>query len=108
EGSMARFAEGCIGTVFWYLMLGLPALCVYRAIGAAADVIGLPSPRHAAFGFVARRLDDVLSLVPAIVAGAVMSAAALFVPRSSPAAGFGGWMRDLAARGLRADFRAEG
>lgn len=108
EGSMARFVEGCIGTVFWYLMLGLPALCVYRAIGAAADAIGNPSPRHAAFGFVARRLDDVLSLLPAIIAGATMAVAALFVPRSNPAAGLGGWIRDLAARGLRADFRAEG
>jgi adenosylcobinamide-phosphate synthase len=108
EGSVIRFAEGCVGTVFWYLLLGLPALCVYRAVGAAADAIGRPSPRHAAFGFVARRLDDVLSLPAAIIAGPVVAAAALFVPQSRPAGALRGWARDLAERGARADFRAEG
>lgn len=108
EGSVIRFVEGCLGTVFWYLLLGLPALCVYRAVAATAAVIGHPSPRHAAFGFVARRLDDVLSLLPAIIAGAVLAVAALFVPGSSPAAALRGWARDLAERGVRADFRAEG
>ena len=108
EGSVARFAEGCVGTVFWYLLLGLPALCVYRMVGAAADVIGRLSSRHADFGFVARRLDDALSLVPAMIAGVIVAVAALFVPGTGPIAALRGGGRDLVDRGARADFRAEG
>jgi adenosylcobinamide-phosphate synthase len=108
EGGTRRFVESCIGSVVWYLLLGLPALCVYRAVGAVADVVGRPSPRHASFGFVARRLDDVLVLPAAILAGLVLAAAALFVPQARPGAAIAGWARDLAGRGVRHGFRAEG
>ena len=108
EGSVVRFTEGYLGSVFWYLLLGLPALCAYRAITAAVDVIGRPSSRHAAFGFTAARLADVLTLPAAIVAGPVMALAALFVPRTRPLRALAGWARDLGERGVRAAFRSEG
>jgi adenosylcobinamide-phosphate synthase len=108
EGGSARLAGRLLGTVFWYLLLGLPGLCVYRANSAIADVIGRPSPRHAAFGFVPARLDDALSLVPALLAGPLLVMSALFVPKSAPIAAMKGWVRDLVERGFKAGYRAEG
>ena len=108
EGGAARFAERLMGTVFWYLLLGLPGLLIYRANGAIADVIGRPSSRHVAFGFVPARLDDVLSLIPALVAGPVLILSALFVPKSSPTAALQVWIQDLADRFLKSGYRGEG
>ena len=51
-----------------------------------------PSPTHA----------------PAIIAGPVISFAAIFVPRTSAFAAFRGYVRDLSERGVRSDFRGEG
>ena len=56
---------------------------------------GHPSPRYVAFGLVASRLDAALSLLPAQVAGAVLSAAASFVLAASPVKAFRVWLRHL-------------
>lgn len=108
EGGSARFAERLMGTVFWYLLLGLPGLCIYRANSAVADMIGRPSSRHAAFGFVPARLDDVLSLIPALLSGPLLILSALFVPKAAPAAAMRAWRRDLVDRGFKAGYRGEG
>jgi len=108
EGGMARFTDRFLATAFWYLLLGLPGLFVCRSINAVADVIGKNSPRHASFGFVAARLDDILNLAPSVIAGPAIGIAAIFVPRTSAFAAFRGWIGDLSERGARPDFRGEG
>jgi adenosylcobinamide-phosphate synthase len=108
EGGTARIVEGLFATVLWFLLLGLPGLCVYRGLGAAADAIGRSSPRHADFGFAVARLNDVLSLPGALLAGPILSIAALFCPGASFFGTVAGWLRDLAARGITAGYRAEG
>jgi adenosylcobinamide-phosphate synthase len=108
EGGSMQFVERLVGTIFWYLLLGLPGLFIYRANGAVADVIGRPSPRHAAFGFVPARLDDVLSLIPALASGPLLVMGALFVPGAAPAAALRAWIQDLAERSFKAGYRGEG
>jgi adenosylcobinamide-phosphate synthase len=108
SGGAARFCEGLAGTAVWYILLGLPGVIAYRVIGAVADAIGRDSPRLRAFGFAARRLDDVLSLPAALIMGPFILVAALFVPGARPVAAVGEWWRDLCGRGLRGAWRAEG
>ncbi|NKB20473.1 MAG: hypothetical protein GKS01_08240 [Alphaproteobacteria bacterium] len=107
-GSTARVAVGLFGLIFWYLLLGLPAVILYRVVGAIADVVGRNSSQHLDFGFAARRLDDILSLPAAIIAGPVFVLAAIFIPRASPIKAFTGWLKDFGARAIRSDFRGEG
>lgn len=108
EGGTARFTDQFLASVFWYLLFGLPGAVVCRSLNAVADVIGNNSPRHASFGFVAARIDYVLNLAPAIIAGPVISIAAIFVPRTSASAAVKGWISDIGERGVRPDFRGEG
>jgi len=108
EGLAARFAGGLVGVVFWFLLAGLPGLLAYRAVGAAADAIGGPVPGGGAFGAAAARLDDALTLIPAALAGPILALAALFSPGAGPAGALALWGRDLAERGARGGFRAEG
>lgn len=84
EGSARAFNTGVVGPVFWFLLFGLPGVLAYRAANAVAETLGLPTPRHAAFGFVAARLADVLNVIPALLAGLMIMLAALVVPTANP------------------------
>lgn len=58
-------SDGIIAPLFWGALLGLPGLFGYKAINTMDSTIGYRTPRHAAFGRVAARLDDVANWVPA-------------------------------------------
>lgn len=108
EACAGRLAEGLVGAALWYIVLGLPGLCVFRAANALAQAIGRPSPRQAAFGLVARRLDDAFTLIPALVAGALFVLAALFTPSANPLRALRTWLADVRARAAAGAGRAEG
>jgi adenosylcobinamide-phosphate synthase len=94
ESLAENFADGVVAPVFWYLLLGLPGLLVYKTVNTMDSMIGYRTPRHAAFGMVAARLDDVLNFVPARIAAAMIVVASLFVPRGRPVSAFRVMVRD--------------
>jgi adenosylcobinamide-phosphate synthase len=65
ESAAENFSDGVVAPVFWYLLLGLPGLFVYKLVNTADSMVGNRSTRHAAFGWAAARLDDLLNFVPA-------------------------------------------
>jgi adenosylcobinamide-phosphate synthase len=83
ESCVESFLDGVLAPLFWYLALGLPGLLAYKAINTMDSMIGHKTERHAAFGLVAARLDDAVNWLPARLAGFILVAAALFVPRAS-------------------------
>jgi adenosylcobinamide-phosphate synthase len=84
ESCAENFSDGVVAPVFWYVLFGLPGIVVYKAVNTLDSMIGHKSDRYRAFGFVAARLDDVLNLVPARLAGLMIALAAFFVPTASP------------------------
>jgi adenosylcobinamide-phosphate synthase len=76
ESAAENFSDGVVAPAFWYLLLGLPGLFIYKAVNTADSMIGNRSPRHAAFGFAAARLDDVLNFVPARLSALLIVATA--------------------------------
>jgi adenosylcobinamide-phosphate synthase len=77
ESLAENFSDGVLAPAFWYLVAGLPGLIAYKAINTADSMIGYRTPRHAAFGWAAARLDDLLNWVPArLSAGLIVIAAA--------------------------------
>ncbi len=108
ESAATRFSDGVVGAAFWYLLLGLPGLCIFRTANVIAARIGHPTPRHAAFGATAARIDDVLALLPAAIAGGVLVLASLFVPAASPPRAAAGWIGDLGPRALSGGGRGRG
>ena len=93
ETTAENFSDGVVAPAFWYLVAGLPGLVVYKAVNTADSMIGHRSPRYEAFGWAAARLDDGLNLVPARIAGALVTAAAPFVGGSAGGA-LGAMARD--------------
>jgi adenosylcobinamide-phosphate synthase len=76
ESCAENFSDGVVAPAFWLALLGLPGLIVYKAINTADSMIGHRTPRHRDFGWAAARLDDVLNIVPARLAGFLVALAA--------------------------------
>ena len=76
ESCAENFSDGVVAPVFWLALLGLPGLVIYKAINTADSMIGHRTPRHRDFGWAAARLDDLLNLVPARLAGVLIALAA--------------------------------
>lgn len=80
ESLAESFNDGIVAPVFWLAAAGLPGLYAYKAINTADSLIGHREPRWRDFGWAAARTDDVVNLVPARLAGALIALA-----------GGGGW-----------------
>jgi adenosylcobinamide-phosphate synthase len=79
ESCAENFSDGVVAPAFWFALLGLPGLIVYKAVNTADSMIGHRSARHEAFGWAAARFDDAVNLVPARGAGLLIALAAGFV-----------------------------
>lgn len=80
ESAAEGFSDGVVAPAFWYLVGGLPGLLLYKAVNTADSMIGHRTPRHEAFGWAAARLDDLMNLVPARLAGLMILLAGLVLP----------------------------
>lgn len=65
ESLAENTSDGIVAPVFWGIIAGLPGLFAYKAINTLDSMIGYRTPRHAAFGWAAARIDDVVNLIPA-------------------------------------------
>jgi adenosylcobinamide-phosphate synthase len=65
-------------------VLGLPGLLAFKAINTMDSMIGHLTPRYAAFGRVAARLDDAANFIPARISAVLLSLAAFCVPDGRP------------------------
>lgn len=72
ESLAESFCDGVIAPAFWFLVAGLPGLFIYKAVNTADSLIGHRDDRYRAFGWAAARTDDVMNLIPARVAGALL------------------------------------
>lgn len=78
ESDAENYSDGVFAPAFWFALLGLPGILVYKAVNTADSMIGHRTARHEAFGWASARLDDVLNLVPARLCGALLALAAPF------------------------------
>lgn len=76
ESTAENFSDGLVAPAFWFALLGLPGLLAYKAVNTADSMIGHRSPRYQDFGWAAARLDDLVNLAPARLAGLLIALAA--------------------------------
>jgi len=74
ESAAENLSDGVIAPAFWFLILGLPGLMLYKAINTADSMIGYRNARYEEFGKVAARADDLLNLIPARLTGLLIAA----------------------------------
>jgi adenosylcobinamide-phosphate synthase len=72
ESLAESFCDGVIAPLFWLLVLGLPGAWAYKAINTADSLIGHPEEPLHAFGWASARCDDLVTLIPARLAGVLI------------------------------------
>ena len=76
ESCAENFSDGVVAPTLWLALLGLPGLLAYKAINTADSMIGHRSDKYREFGWASARLDDLVNLVPARIAGLLLALAA--------------------------------
>jgi adenosylcobinamide-phosphate synthase len=94
ESLAENASDGVVAPAFWFLVLGLPGLAVYKAINTADSMIGHRNSRHEAFGWAAARFDDLVNLLPSRLTGLLFAAAAVVIPGTSARAALQAMARD--------------
>lgn len=94
ESCAENFSDAVVAPSFWYLLLGLPGLLIYKTVNTMDSMIGYRTPRHQAFGQAAARIDDALNVIPARLAGLMIVFAACFTPGGSPVRAWRTMLRD--------------
>ena len=80
ESLSENFVDGYLSAVFWYVLLGLPGLLLFKVASTMDSMIGYKTPLYIRFGWCGARLDDLLNYVPARLAWVLMGLSALPLP----------------------------
>ena len=75
ESLAENFSDGVVAPALWCALFGLPGVALYKAVNTADSMIGHRTPRHAAFGWAAARLDDVVNLPASRLAALLLAMA---------------------------------
>jgi adenosylcobinamide-phosphate synthase len=76
ESLAENFSDAVVAPVLWIVIGGLPGGALYKAINTADSMVGHRTPRHAAFGWAAARLDDLVNLPASRLTALLLVAAA--------------------------------
>jgi adenosylcobinamide-phosphate synthase len=93
ESLAENFSDGVVAPAFWMAVGGLPGAVAYKAVNTADSMIGHRTPRYAAFGWAAARLDDLVNL-PASRLAAVLLMAGACLTGGLPRAALSAVVRD--------------
>jgi adenosylcobinamide-phosphate synthase len=96
ESLAENFPDGVVAPAFWMALGGLAGGAAYKAVNTADSMIGHRTPRHAAFGWAAARLDDLVNLPASRLSALLIVVAAATMPRASAAGAWRALARDAA------------
>ncbi|WP_299413051.1 adenosylcobinamide-phosphate synthase CbiB [uncultured Sulfitobacter sp.] len=108
ESAAENLSDGVIAPAFWFLVGGLPALLVYKAVNTADSMIGYRTPKYERFGKAAAVMDDALNLIPArltclliaLPAGVLGDLRAIYADASRHRSPNAGWPEAAMARAI--------
>ena len=73
ESLAESFNDGVVAPLAWFLAGGLFGLFVYKAVNTADSLIGHKEDPYGDFGWASARTDDLMNLIPARLAGALLA-----------------------------------
>jgi adenosylcobinamide-phosphate synthase len=83
ESMSEGLTDGFISALFWYALLGLPGLVLFKVVSTMDSMVGYKTPEYIRFGWCGARLDDVMNYLPARLALALIVLVAAAVPGCS-------------------------
>lgn len=83
ESLSENAVDGFVSPVFWYAILGLPGVVLFKVVSTMDSMVGFKTPQYRHFGWCGARLDDVLNFIPARLTYLGMVLVAFFMPGCS-------------------------
>jgi adenosylcobinamide-phosphate synthase len=88
ESLSENFVDGFLSALFWYVLLGIPGLLLFKVVSTMDSMVGYKTARYLRFGWCGARLDDVMNYVPARLSWMILGMSALLVPGLSAMKGW--------------------
>jgi len=65
ESLSESLTDAVTSPMFWYVLLGLPGIVLFKVVSTMDSMVGYKTPRYLRFGWFGARADDVMNYVPA-------------------------------------------
>jgi adenosylcobinamide-phosphate synthase len=88
ESLAENFVDGFLSAIFWYVVLGLPGLLLFKVVSTMDSMVGYKTPEYLRFGWCGARTDDLMNYLPARLAWLLLGISALAVPGLSARKGW--------------------
>jgi len=83
ESLSENLTDGVTSPVFWYAIMGIPGLVLFKVVSTMDSMVGYKSERYLRFGWCGARLDDAMNYAPARVTWLLIGIVALVWPGCS-------------------------
>jgi adenosylcobinamide-phosphate synthase len=77
ESLSENFVDGYLSPMFWYVLLGIPGLLLFKVVSTMDSMVGYKTPQYLRFGWCGARLDDVMNYIPARLSWIILGMSAL-------------------------------
>jgi len=88
ESLAESFVDGFLSALFWYVVLGLPGLLLFKVVSTMDSMVGFKTPKYLRFGWCGARVDDLMNYVPARLGWLLLGLSAIPFPGLSPMKGW--------------------
>src|SRR5262249_428536 len=65
ESLSENLTDGFISALFWYALLGIPGLVLFKVVSTMDSMVGFKTSKYLRFGWCGARLADVMNYLPA-------------------------------------------
>jgi adenosylcobinamide-phosphate synthase len=83
ESLSENLTDGFVSALFWYALLGIPGLVLFKVVSTMDSMVGFKTPKYLRFGWCGARLDDVMNFLPARLTWLLIVLVAAVVPTCS-------------------------
>lgn len=83
ESLSENLTDGFVSPIFWYALLGLPGLVLFKVVSTMDSMVGYKTPRYLRFGWCGARLDDAMNYLPARITWLLIAVVSLAIPGCS-------------------------
>ena len=80
ESLAESLCDGVIAPLFWFALMGLPGLVLFKIASTMDSMVGYRNDRYLRFGWFGARLDDVMNWIPARLCVALIAAVSAVLP----------------------------
>jgi adenosylcobinamide-phosphate synthase len=80
ESLSENLTDGFVSPVFWYVLLGLPGIVLFKIVSTMDSMVGYKTPEYLRFGWCGARLDDLMNYLPARLTWLLIAAIAFVLP----------------------------